>query len=87
MTDAQLDAMVEAENARIWKELNRDDPKAQEARRKLLAAVGLVKQAEALVADAAEAVEHTPETDRIASLNIDLEDIENAMREQARRLA
>lgn len=86
MTDAQLDAIKEAEDARIWEELNKEDPKAQEAARKLQAAIGLLEQAEALIAQAAEAVEDTPETDRIAAINLDIEETEIAVRLQIERM-
>ena len=86
MKDATLDAMIEAENARIWEELNKEDPKAQAAATKLRLVLDLIERAESVVLDAADDVEHTPETDRIASINIDLENVENAIREQIGRL-
>ena len=86
MTDATLDAIKEAEDARIWEELNKEDPKAQKAVRLLCDAVQMLERIEALIAQAAEAVEDTPETDRIASLNIDAEELEIAVRMQIERM-
>jgi hypothetical protein len=86
MTDAQLDAIKEAEDARIWEELNKEDPATQKAVDLLTKAVALLEQVEQLVQDAAEAVENTPETDRVASLNIDAEELEIAVRTQIERM-
>ena len=75
MTDARLDAMVEAANARAWEELNREDPKAQAAISILKVARAGVTQAVLLLCKAAEMVEDTPETYRIESLANELEDL------------
>lgn len=75
---------IEAETARIREALNRDDK--QEAYDKLKIASELVEKAVALIYESAESVEHLPETDRIAALNIDLEDAETAIRKELRRL-
>ena len=86
MTDAQLDAMKEAEDARIWEELNADDPRRDTAIAFLRQAVQALEEAESYLQSAAEAVEHTPETDRIASLNMTAEDLEVDIRMQIGRL-
>lgn len=86
MTGAEVDALKEAEDARIWEELNAEDPKAQKAVELLTKAVQLLEQVEHLVEQAAEAVEYTPESDRVASLNIDTEELEIAVRMQIERM-
>ena len=86
MTDAQLDAIKEAEDARIWEELNKTDPKVESAVGHLRRAVAAFKEAERHLREAAELVEHTPETDRIASLNMDTEDLEVDIRMQIERM-
>ena len=86
MTDAQLDAIKEAEDARIWEELNAEDPKAKQAVDLLNKAVTALWDAEVYLQEAAKLVEHTPETDRIASLNMDVENLEVDVRMQIRRM-
>lgn len=86
MTDAQLDAIKEAEDARIWEELNAEDPKAQQAVDLLNKAVKALEEAEKHLQEAAGLVEHTPETDRIASLNMSAEDLEIDVRMQVERM-
>lgn len=86
MTDAQLAAIKEAADARAWEELNEEDPHAKAAVDLLTKVVQLLEQVESLVHDAAEAVEDTPETDRVASLNIDAEELEIAVRMQIERM-
>lgn len=81
-----VDAIKEAADARVWEELNAEDQKAQKAVDLLTKAVALLEQVEQLVNDAAEAVEYTPESDRVASLNIDAEELEIAMRLQIGRM-
>lgn len=86
VTDARLDAMVEAANARAWEELNREDPKAQAAVANCKLAMELVTKAVVLLGKAAEMVEDTPETYRIESLANDLEDLGCAIGAQAERM-
>ena len=86
MTDAQLDAMVEAASAREWEELNREDPRAQAAVAMLKEARKCVEQAVVLLGKAAETVEDTPETYRIQSLANDLEDYGCDIGAQAERM-
>lgn len=86
MTDAQLDAIKEAEDARIWEALNKEDPNAQAAVEFLRQAVQALEEAESYLQSAAELVEHTPETDRIASLNMTAEDLEVDIRMQIGRM-
>jgi hypothetical protein len=86
MTDAQLDAIKEAEDARIWEALNAEDPKAKQAVDLLNKAVTALWDAEVYLQEAAGLVEHTPETDRIASLNMDVEKLEVDVRMQIRRM-
>ena len=85
MTDAQLDAIKEAEDMRIWEELNKDDPNAR-AVDLLNKAMKALEEAEGYLQEAAAEVEHTPETDRIASLNMSAEDLEIDVRMQIGRM-
>lgn len=84
MVDVAL--VKEAEDARAWEELNKDDPKCETAIAFLRQAVQALEEAESYLQSAAEAVEHTPETDRIASLNMTAENLEVDIRMQIGRL-
>ena len=86
MTGAQLSAIKEAEDAKAWEDLNKEDPHAKAAVELLTMAAQLIEKVECLVRDAAEEVEDTPETDRVASLNIDAEELEVAVRMQIERM-
>lgn len=86
MTGVEVDAIKKAEVARIWEKLNKEAHKAQKAVRLLCDAAKMLEHIKALIAQAAEAVEDTPETDRIASLNIDAEKLESAVRMQIERM-
>lgn len=86
MTGAQLDAIKEAEDMRIWEELNKEDPNAKAAVEFLRQAVQALEEAESYLQSAAGLVEHTPETDRIASLNMSAEELEIDVRMQMKRM-
>ena len=86
MTDAELDAIKAAEDMRAWHELNKEDPHAVEAVAYLRKAVQVLEEVEAYLQNAAEAVEDTPETDRIASLNMSAEELEIDVRAQIERM-
>lgn len=84
MVDVAL--VKEAEDARIWEELNADDPRRDTAIAYLRHAVQALEEVEDFLQSAADAVEDTPETDRIASLNKTAEDLEVDIRMQIGRL-
>lgn len=84
MVDVAL--VKEAEDARAWEELNKDDPNAETAIAFLRQAVLALGEAESYLQSAADAVEDTPETDRIASLNKTAVDLEVDIRMQIVRL-
>lgn len=81
-----VDRMIEAGNAREWERQNAGNPDKQEAQAKLRLAIEMVEKALGLVMEAAEAVNHTSATHRVAALCIDLENAENAMEKELRRL-
>lgn len=84
MVDVAL--VKEAEDARAWEELNKDEPKREKAIEFLRKAVQALEEAESFLQSAAEAVEDIPETDRIASLYMTAEDFEVDIRMQIGRL-
>ncbi len=84
MVDVAL--VKEAEDARAWEELNKDDPHAETAIAFLRQAALALGEAESYLQSAAEAVEDNPETDRIASLMQAVEDLTINVRSQIRRL-
>ena len=86
VTDAQLDAIKEAEDARIWEDLNKDDPKWTNAVEFLRQAVQALEEAESYLQSAAELIEASPETHRVASLNMSAEDLEVSVRMQIERM-
>lgn len=83
MVDVAL--VKEAEDARAWEELNKEDPHAKAAVDLLTKAAHALQQAEDFLQQAAAEVEDNPETYRIASLEQSVEDLEIDVREQARR--
>lgn len=79
MTGWEVQAMKEAEDARIWEELNAPDPyekQMHEAAREMLHAVEQISKAEDFLVEAAEKVSGEPMEDRILSLLESLEDLE-----------
>jgi hypothetical protein len=83
MTD--VDAIKEAEDAKAWEELNKEDPHAKAAVDLLTKAAHALQQAEDFLQQAATEVEDSPETYRIASLEQSVEDLEIDVRKQAGR--
>jgi hypothetical protein len=83
MTD--VDAIKEAEDAKAWEELNKEDPHAKAAVDLLTKAAHALQQAEDFLQQAAAEVEDSPETYRIASLEQSVEDLEIDVRKQAGR--
>jgi hypothetical protein len=86
MTDAQLDAIKAAEDAFAWEALNKDNHKWEMAIAFLRQAAMAFVEAESYLQSAAEAVEDTPETDRIAALDDAAQDIEHNVRAQIERM-
>ena len=86
VTGAELDAIKEAADMRAWEDLNTEDPKAQKAVRLLCDAAQMLERVEALISQAAEAIDGTPETFRVESLNNDAEELEIAVRMQIERM-
>lgn len=86
MTGAQLDAIKQAEDMRIWEEMNKEDPKAKKAAELLGQAVQLLEKVEYLLSKAVVAVGDEGETDRIYALNNDAEELEIAVRMQIGRM-
>lgn len=86
MTGAEVDEIVEAEDAKAWEDLNAEDPHTQKAVELLKQATDMLEQVENLVTDAADAVGGTFETHRVASLNIDTGALLIALRMQIERM-
>lgn len=86
MTEAELDAAKIAEDMRKWHQLNRDAPQAKASVKLLKQAIQSLEEAERYLLRAADAVEHTPECDRILSIECGTEDIETAVRGQVERM-
>lgn len=86
MTGAQLDAIKGAEDAMAWEEQNKSDPQIETAITHLKLAVQAMEEAEKCLQRAAEAVESIPETDRIVSLHMGLEEFEIHVRIQIERM-
>ncbi len=73
MTDAQLDAMVEAADAQAWEEQNRVDPKREALSIAAHKAIGLLKQAFDTLGGAVD--EDSVELDAVLSYCNDIEDM------------
>lgn len=74
----QIDVMKEAEDARIWEELNAPDPaekQMQEAAVSMKQAEELISKAEDYLVDAVYSLSEFPMSDKVASLEDDLEDL------------
>lgn len=86
MTGAEIDAIKEADDSRIWEEMNAETVDTRAAVDLLTQAVALLEQVEQLVTDAAEVLDGKPDASRVESLNIDAEDLECAVRAQIERM-
>ena len=78
MTGWEVQALKEAEDARIWEELNAPDPyekQMEDSAREMRLAVEMIDKAENYLVDAIAAVNGTPMEDRVSSLLNDLEDL------------
>ena len=78
MTGLEVQALKEAEDARIWEELNAPDiyeKQMEDSAREMRLAVQMIDKAEDYLTDAVYAVEDTPMEDRVTSLLNDLEDL------------
>jgi hypothetical protein len=83
MTD--VDAIKEAEDAKVWEALNKDDPHVKAAVDLLNKARAALLNAESFLEDAAAEVAESPETYRIGSLAQSVEELEIAVTMQVRR--
>lgn len=80
----QVDAMWEAESARIWEEMNAPDPyenQMQTAAKSLKEAIDRLKKGTDLVAEAANDLQGTPMECLVASFTDQLEDLTNGLRQ------
>ena len=83
MTGYEVQALKEAEDARIWEELNAPDPyekQMTDAALDMRLAVEMISKAEDYLMDAVSAVSGTPMEDRVSSLLNDLEDLKFSIR-------
>jgi hypothetical protein len=86
MTGAEVDAIKEAADAAAWEEQTKEEPNVQAAIDLLTKAVDTLAQVQEYLSQAAEAVEDSPETHRIASIENDVAEIELYVRAQIRRM-
>ena len=78
MTGYEVQALKEAEDARIWEELNAPDPfekQMTDAALDMRLAVEMIGKAEDYLAEAVADVSDTPMEDRVASLLDELSDL------------
>ena len=78
MTGWEVQALKEAEDARIWEELNAPDPyekQMRDAALEMKQAIDQIDKAENFLIDAIAALDETPMGDRVASLLDALEDL------------
>ena len=83
MTGWEVQALKEAEDARIWEELNAPDPyekQMRDAAMEMRLAIEQISKAEDYLADAIASVSETPMEDRVASLLDSLEDLEYSIK-------
>lgn len=83
---SEIETVIDSVDTSKWHELNTDDEHAIAARNLLKKAVSWLEEVETLLQDAAEEVEDTPETDRIMSLESDVEELECQVRMQIERM-
>ena len=86
MTGWEVQEMKEAEDMRIWEELNAPDPyeaQMEDCALELRLAMEAVDKAEDYLLDAIAAVADTPMEDRVASFLDDLEDLHSSIRKAA----
>ena len=86
MTNAELDAVKQTEDAKAWEELNKEYPRAKSAVAYLKLAVNGLASAFSCLTAAAELVDNTPEYDRIMSLSDDVEKLETEINKQKGRM-
>jgi hypothetical protein len=78
VTGLEVQALKEAEDARIWEELNAPDPyekQMRDAALEMKQAIDQIDKAENFLVDAIAALNETPMEDRVASLLDALEDL------------
>ena len=83
MTGYEVQALNEAEDARIWEELNAPDPyekQMTDAALDMRLAVEMIDKAEDYLAEAVADVSDTPMEDRVASLLDELSDLKYSIR-------
>ena len=78
MTGLEVQALKEAEDARIWEEINAPDPAVGnmvEAAESMKQAEDFISKAEGYLMDAVNSLDGFPMADRVESLENDLEDL------------
>ena len=83
MTGYEVQALKEAEDARIWEEINAPDPferQMTDAALDMRLATAMLDKAEDYLAEAVADVSETPMEDRVASLLNELEDLHFSIR-------
>ena len=83
MTGWEVQALKEADDARIWEELNAPDPyekQMRDAALEMKQAIQQISKAEDYLADAIASVSETPMEDCVASLLDSLEDLKYSIK-------
>ncbi len=83
ITDAQLDALKQELDSRVWEALNAEDPKAQKALDLLNKAAKALDGVVDMLIEAAAQVDNTPHGCRITSLKDGVEEMGIAVQAQA----
>ena len=86
MNNAELDAIIQAEYADAWEKANSTDTHIDSAVSLCERAARLLEEAETALLDAADEIEHLPETDRLISLMRDTETLECALKAEIKKM-
>jgi hypothetical protein len=87
MTGAEVDAIKEADDARIWEERNTENPYTAEAVDLIAKAIALLEMAQDKLNDAANVLGFNPDAYRIESLSDDTGKLASSIRQQIERMA
>jgi hypothetical protein len=87
MTGAEVDAIKEADDARIWEERNAENPYTIEAVDLLTKAIALLEMAHDKLTDAANVLGFNPDAYRIESFGDDMGNLASSIRQQIERMA
>ena len=87
MTGAEVDAIKEADDARVWEERNAENPYTTEAVDLLKKAISLLETVQDKIADAANVLGFNPDAYRIESFGDDAGKLASGIKKQIERMA